>query len=61
MNLLQAQIGRDINSAINSAINDNVIPEMQNMVGSLPSKEHEFRTSTCYQGLGDRPLRTITI
>ena len=46
-----------INGAINSATNDRVILEIQNIVERLTLKENIFGTvtSTCHQGLGDRP------
>ena len=42
MNIIQTQVNR----AISSAINDRVLPEIQNLMGNLPSDQNGTRTGT---------------
>ena len=51
MNLMQTQIKR----ANNSAINDRVLPEIQNIIGNLPLDQNGTGTSTSSNepGFGD--------
>ena len=46
-----------INRAINSAMDDRVIPAIQKIASNLPLGEKEIvtATSTCHQGHGDMP------
>ena len=48
MNIMQTQINR----AINSAITDRIIPEMQNLFGSLPSDQNGTGLSTTVNDQG---------